>query len=201
MLALQTGLRRHEILGLRWRDVDRRAKRLVVTKSKTRAGTGRVVPLNDPALAVLTRLADRFPDRRDEHFVFAAERYGVAGDQEADHAYAVDPSRPMRSLKEAWESAKRRAQVGYRFHDLRHTAATRMLEGGVPLIVVGSILGWSASTTARMAKRYAHIGNVAQRDGRRSPRAHRVRRSPAHPWAQNWAHCPLTCTRPSTVSC
>jgi len=38
-----------------------------------------------------------------------------------------------------------------------------MLEGGVPLSVVASILGWSAATTARMAKRYGHIGQVAQR--------------------------------------
>jgi hypothetical protein len=38
-----------------------------------------------------------------------------------------------------------------------------MLEGGVPLSVVASILGWSAATTARMAKRYGHIGQFAQR--------------------------------------
>ena len=37
-----------------------------------------------------------------------------------------------------------------------------MLEGGSPLLVVASILGWSPSTAARMAKRYCHIGNVAQ---------------------------------------
>jgi hypothetical protein len=38
-----------------------------------------------------------------------------------------------------------------------------MLEGGVPLSVVASILGWSPATTARMAKRYGHIGHVAMR--------------------------------------
>ena len=38
-----------------------------------------------------------------------------------------------------------------------------MLEGGAPLSVVASILGWSAATTVRMAKRYGHIGQVAQR--------------------------------------
>ena len=37
-----------------------------------------------------------------------------------------------------------------------------MLEGGSPLLVVASILGWSPSTAARMAKRYCHIGNTAQ---------------------------------------
>jgi hypothetical protein len=38
-----------------------------------------------------------------------------------------------------------------------------MLEAGIPLSVVASIMGWSASTTVRMAKRYGHIGQTAQR--------------------------------------
>jgi integrase len=50
-----------------------------------------------------------------------------------------------------------------RFHDLRHTAVTRMLEGGAPLAVVAAILGWSAATMVRVARRYGHIGNAAQR--------------------------------------
>jgi integrase len=45
----------------------------------------------------------------------------------------------------------------------RRTCVTRMLEGGAPVSVVPSILGWSAATTTRMAKRYGHIGHVAQR--------------------------------------
>ena len=43
--------------------------------------------------------------------------------------------------------------------DQAEAAATRLLEGGTPLIVVASLLGWSASTTARMAKRYGHISH------------------------------------------
>jgi integrase len=105
IIALNTRLRTQEVLGLRWRDVDLQARRLVVVQSKTPAGTGRVVPPNDPVVNVLTMIADRFPDRRNEHFVFAAERYAIAGDQAADHTYAVDPSRPIRSLQDAWESA------------------------------------------------------------------------------------------------
>jgi len=77
--------------------------------------------------------------------------------------FDVDPETPIGSWKEAWESVKRNTGVVVRFHDLRHTCVTRMLEGGVPLSVVASILGWSPATTARMAKRYGHIGQVAQR--------------------------------------
>jgi integrase len=50
-----------------------------------------------------------------------------------------------------------------RFHDLRHTAVTRLLEAGIPYPVVASIMGWSAATAIRMAKRYGHIGNMALR--------------------------------------
>jgi len=51
-----------------------------------------------------------------------------------------------------------------RFHDLRDTGCTRMLEGGAPFSVVASIMGWSAATAIRMAKRYGHIGSKALRD-------------------------------------
>jgi integrase len=51
-----------------------------------------------------------------------------------------------------------------RFHDLRHSAVTRLLDAGVPYPVVASIVGWSASTAIRMSKRYGHIGHQALRD-------------------------------------
>jgi len=51
-----------------------------------------------------------------------------------------------------------------RFHDLRHSAVTRLLEAGIPYPVVASMMGWSAATAIRMAKRYGHIGSQALRD-------------------------------------
>jgi integrase len=57
----------------------------------------------------------------------------------------------------------RSAISGLRFHDLRHTAATKLLEHGTPFAVVAQILGWSASTAVRMAKRYGHIRPEVQR--------------------------------------
>ena len=162
VIAINTGMRYREILQLQWHDVDLVARRVRVRHSKTQAGRGRVIPLNQHAFAVLEFLNGRCAPQQPAHYVFASERYGIAGDVGDVYAYATDPSQPIKSLKEAWESAKRHAGVTCRFHDLRHTAATRMLEGGAPLMVVASLLGWSPSTAARMAQRYGHIGNTAQ---------------------------------------
>lgn len=86
--------------------------------------------------------------------------FGFAGSL----AYDTDPTQPIGDLKEGWEAAKKRAGVTCRFHDLRHTACTRMLEAGVPFAVVTDIMGWSPSTAIRMARRYGHIGAAARRE-------------------------------------
>jgi integrase len=163
LLALNTGMRYSELRLLRWQQVDLTRRTVRVGKSKTEAGTGRTIPLNNKATEVLKFWAERFPDRELEHFVFVSERYGAGGDRFEPTVYDVDPTKAIGSWKEAWETVKEDTEITIRFHDLRHTCVTRMLEGGVPLSVVASILGWSPATTARMAKRYGHIGQVAQR--------------------------------------
>ena len=104
-----------------------------------------------------------FLGRKPHHYVFPSEHYGFAGNDCKPHAETLDPTKPTREVKTAWKSAKSAAKVTCRFHDLRHTACTRLLERGTPLAVVATILGWSAGTTAKMAKRYGHIGSDVQR--------------------------------------
>ena len=163
ILALNTGMRTIEIRLLRWRQVDLARRTLTVGRSKTEAGTGRAVPLNQKAAATLTFWASLFEDREPEHYVFPKEQYGLAGHKREACAYDVDPTTPIGSWKTAWILAKKKAGVTARFHDLRHTAVSRLLERGVPLSVVASIMGWSASTMTKMAKRYAHFTLDAQR--------------------------------------
>lgn len=178
VLALSTGMRYSEIRRLHWSQIDFPAATVTVGKSKTTTGTGRTIPLNSRALGALQLWAVQFPHRKPEHFVFPSEHYGAAGDGFEACAYNTNPLTPITSWKVAWKAAKRRAgaalegkqpddknarSLRVRFHDLRHTACTGMLEGGVPYAVVASIMGWSASTSIRMAKRYAHIGDIAQR--------------------------------------
>ena len=183
MLSLNTGMRYGEIRLLRWRQVDFVARILIVGKSKSTAGTGRAIPLNARIRTVLEMWASQFPSRQPVHFVFPHEKYGAAGEEGAfgftagTVIYDTDPSRPIGNWKEAWGKARARAgeilgrateeqeleSLQCRFHDLRHTAVTRLLEAGVPYPVVASIMGWSAATAIRMAKRYGHIGNQALR--------------------------------------
>jgi integrase len=174
-LAIETGARYGVIRTLQWGCVDFENRCLKWGKDKTASGTGRVIPLSQRAMAALSFWATHFPERKPEHYVFPAERYGAAGDAFSAKAYAVDPSKPIGSIKEAWEAAKMRAgrilkgmadesEAGEkiaplvcRFHDLRHTAVSRMLNAGIPIAKVAKIAGWSPATMVRMAARYGHF--------------------------------------------
>ena len=162
LLALNTGLRRGELLSIRWDQVDFIRRTVRVGKSKTANGSGRVVFLNESAMRVLSQLRAT-TSYQPLHYVFAAERYGFGGSLRSVTTHSIDPEKPLRSLKEAWETAKAISGVTCRFHDLRHTCCTRMLEAGVPLSVLASVMGWSTGTAVRMSRRYGHIGDDSRR--------------------------------------
>jgi len=159
ILALHTCMRYSEIRLLQWRQVDIGRRVITVGQSKTDAGEGRVIPLTRIAYETLLIWAANFPSRKPNHYVFPSEQYGHGA-----VVYGTDPTQPIGTWKEAWEAAKLRAGVECRFHDLRHTACTRMLDAGVSHPVVAEIMGWSASTAIRMIKEvYGHIGLDARR--------------------------------------
>jgi integrase len=184
LVALNTCMRYSELRLLRWGQLDLNSCTLTVGPSKTDSGTGRVLPLNDRAIAIFGFWGSLFPGRQPSHFVFPAERYGASGDGLAV-VYDSDPTRPIGRWKEAWESAKTRAGVSCRFHDLRHTGCTRMLEAGVPFSVVATIMGWSPSTTVRMSRRYGHIGQIAQRQAVNALSLAGIKDDGAQNWAQS----------------
>lgn len=169
VLAIETGARYEVIRTLQWKRVDLANRCLQWGHDKTPAGTGRIVPLSPRAVAALEFWAGQFPDREAEHFVFPRElcagggkpgRFGFTAEA---HRYATDPSQPVGSIAHAWAAARKRAAallgspLRCRFHDLRHTAASRMLEAGVPMAKVAKILGWAPGTMALMAHRYGHF--------------------------------------------
>ena len=134
-LALSTGMRHDEMRLLRWKQVDFVNEALKVGRCKTEPN----------------------------HFVFPSEKVGFSGHDEIPKVFDTDPSKAITSWKTAWKTAKEDSGVKCRFHDLRHTTVTRLLERGQPFAVVAEIMGWSAATAVRMAKRYSHIGPSAKR--------------------------------------
>jgi integrase len=153
VLGLNTGMRHCEIRSLHWSQIDLSTRVLIVGKTKTAAGTGRCVPLNQPTWAALDGWAARFPDRQPEHFVFPACENGQ-----------VNPATSISHWRTAWTRACEKAGLpGLGFHSLRHSAVTKLLENGVPFAIVAQIMGWAPSTAIRMAKRYGHIRPEVQR--------------------------------------
>jgi integrase len=160
VLALRGGLRLDEIRYLRWVNVDLQRQTITVAKSKTENGEGRVLDMGELLHPVLTTWAAQFPDRKPAHFLLPSEKYGQGG-----KVYSLDVTRPLACIKYAWTEARQRAGLpGIRFHDLRHTAITNLLESGVSFPIVGEIAGWSVSSTVRMAKVYGHIGQNARKE-------------------------------------
>jgi integrase len=153
VIALEACLRYSEIRLLRWQQIDMARRSITVGKSKTDAGEGRAIPMSRFLYETLVVWAARFPDRKLNQFVFPSEKYGQGG-----KVYAIDVTRPIGTFKYAWKDARKRAGVQCRFHDLRHTGCTRLLDSGVPHPVVAEIMGWSTSTAIRMIKEvYGHI--------------------------------------------
>ena len=135
MLALLTGMRRGEILGLRWRDVDLERRRLILTETKN--NERRQVPLTPKAVEIVTALPTL--DRRPSALLFRSPRGG---------GRAVD-------IRHPWEAAVQRAGLeDFRFHDLRHTAASYLAMSGATTNEIAAILGHK---TLSMVQRYAHL--------------------------------------------
>lgn len=128
-LATFTGMRRGELLGLRWADVDLQSRRIYLRETKN--GSLRVLALNELASRVLSSLPR-----------------GVAGDAVLA---GVDPKRLSVYTRRLFEALGIKEAS---FHSLRHTAASWLVMQGVDLYAVGQLLG---HRTPRMTQRYAHL--------------------------------------------
>ena len=129
IIALNTGMRRSEILSLKWRDVNFGQQSIYIADSKS--GRCRKVPMNGMVIETLREFT------RSPEFIF------MNGGTEH-----------IKDVKTAFHSACRRAEInGVRFHDLRHTAASKMIEAGADVVSVSKILGHA---DLRMTLRYCH---------------------------------------------
>jgi integrase len=137
--ALDTGMRRGELLTQRWEHIDFNRGVLSVTHSKTAGGESREIPLTTRLYELLSA------NRQKEGFVFLFK------------------GRPLHRIKTAWAAAIRRAGIRhYRFHDLRHTFNTRLMEAGVMQEVRKAIMGHSSGEDVHSI--YTHVELPAKRE-------------------------------------
>jgi len=137
LLALNTGLRRGELLNLCWRDVDTGKKFVTVLGEGAKTGQTRYVPLNSEIVDVLTRW--RPSDADPDSFLFTD----------------ANAASPLLEARAAWTRLIAKAGVSsFRFHDLRHTFASKLVMAGVDLNTVRELLG---HRDIAMTLRYAHL--------------------------------------------
>src|ERR1035437_4860061 len=137
--ALDAGLRRSELFYQRWEDIDFGRRVLFVTRSKTPAGEAREIPLTLRLFNVL------WDSREDEGFVFAYQGHKLG------------------TIKRTWKTTLRRSGIKpLRFHDLRHSFNTRLMEAGVVQDIRKALMGHSSGDSVNSI--YTHVELPAKRE-------------------------------------
>jgi len=136
-VAANTGMRRGELFKLEWGDVD--LDRTMVTVRKTKNYETRHIPMNP----VVRRALQEHPKR-------------VAGGSAVPWVFSGPSGYQLKSIRNGFEAAVRRAGIDrhIRFHDLRHTFASRLVMKGVDMRTVAKLLG---HRDLRVTMRYAHL--------------------------------------------
>ena len=136
LLSLNTGLRRGELFSLTCRDIDLEQTNLTVQGGRAKSGRTRHIPLNAEAIEVLRGWIGQAEDRNG--LVFPGR-----------------DGRPFNNVRRSWLGVLRQAGIErFRWHDLRHTFASRLVTASVDLNTVRELLGHA---DYQMTLRYAHL--------------------------------------------
>jgi len=139
VLALSTGMRKNEIMSLTWKDVDLNGGQILLQETKN--GERRSVPLTGHALETIKSLGK--VRRLDTQLLFPSKHHAK--------------TKPMH-LRDPWLKALKGAQIeDFRFHDLRHSAASYLAMNGATMVEIAEILGHK---TLAMVKRYSHLSEA-----------------------------------------
>lgn len=137
VLSLTTGGRQSEIMGLRWPQIDFARRVITLNQGTTKNKDARALPLSGEAFQLLQERAKVRSLKDDRVFP------------------PVKPGAENRGPREAWVRALKAASIeDFRWHDLRHTAASYLAMSGVSLVEIAKILG---HRTLAMVARYSHL--------------------------------------------
>jgi len=152
LIALHTGMRRGEICGLQWFDLN--FDRGLIHVRNTKNGKDRIIPMNMTVRQLLET----------QKVLRARPRQNRDGSPKVPSTYVFPSPRTderLVEIKYSFARAVKEAKItDLRFHDLRHTAATRMGDAGADAFTLAAIFGWS---DIRMAMRYTHAMEDAKR--------------------------------------
>ena len=166
VLAANTGLRGGEIKKLRIESLDLENRRITIRRADTKSDAGaRTIELNRDATEAATRLLMRAenlkpPANKPEHYLMPKHLSRIAhGEHKGERGY--DPTQHQQYWDTAWHTLTEKAGLsGLRFHDLRHTFITHMVELGVSIGVIQTFVG---HMSARMVRHYTHVSSGAAR--------------------------------------
>lgn len=155
VLAANTSMRGVEVKHVRRKDVDLEkvwdvesalGKGVLYVGHSKNETSKRKIPLNDAARDCISRMlkrADELGHTDPEHYLWCASQH---------HHY--DPTEPAKKWDGAWHSLRDAAGLpGFRFHDLRHTVVTDLLEAGEPEHVIQAVTG---QLSKKMLEHYSH---------------------------------------------
>ena len=132
--SLATGLRRANVTGLLWSQVNLTLRIAWIHPDQAKARKAIPVPLNDDA------------------FMFVSKQFGT----HRTHVFSYKGAPITQVSTAAWYKALKRASITeFRWHDLRHTWASWHAQAGTPLLVLQELGGWEST---EMVRRYAHLG-------------------------------------------
>ncbi|MHB1678736.1 MAG: tyrosine-type recombinase/integrase [Sulfuriferula sp.] len=158
--AIETGVRRANVTGLRWSQVDLERRIVWYHADQMKARKAHPCPLTNGAVLILREAAEAQSAEK--------EKYKNA---DLDHVFTFRGKTVRQTGSTAWENACMRAGIqNFRFHDLRHTWASWHIQDGTPLHVLQELGGWE---TPEMVQKYAHLsvdhlaGYVQKRDALR----------------------------------
>jgi integrase len=145
VVAIHTGMRKGELLNLTWDDIDFVSGTITVREGKS--GEGRRLPMSATARRAL--LALREPQQQSMRALI------LSGDGASAWVFSAPRGGFLMNLNRDWYRALKRAELrDFRFHDLRHTFASRLVMAGVDLYRVQTLMGHKMPA---MTLRYAHL--------------------------------------------